>query len=190
MDDLVKQAIAKWPNVPHCYGWLGLSARGNWYMRDDAAQAAGPFAGPTSTPLSRGALLTHDKLIAFIHRNYAQDELGQWFFQNGPQRVYVELEATPLIARIMPDGVTSHTGAPLNIQRCLVDEAGHLYLDCNEGLARVHTQDLDAALPFIESGLWVPQQAIATTLPTRFAYIMSPGKLQTAKGPTAQASRA
>ena len=46
MDELVKQAMAKWPNVPHCYGWLGLSARGNWYMRDDAAQAAGPFAGP------------------------------------------------------------------------------------------------------------------------------------------------
>ena len=41
MDELVKQAMAKWPNVPHCYGWLGLSARGNWYMRDDAAQAAG-----------------------------------------------------------------------------------------------------------------------------------------------------
>ena len=43
MDDIVKAAIAKWPNVPHCYGWLGLDARGNWYMRDDQAQAAGPF---------------------------------------------------------------------------------------------------------------------------------------------------
>ena len=41
MDDIVKQAMAKWPNVPHCYGWLGLDARGNWYMRDDSAQAAG-----------------------------------------------------------------------------------------------------------------------------------------------------
>ena len=45
MDDIVKQALAKWPNVPDCYGWLGLDARGNWYMRDDAAQAAGPFGG-------------------------------------------------------------------------------------------------------------------------------------------------
>ena len=26
MDDIVRQAIAKWPNVPHCYGWLGLVA--------------------------------------------------------------------------------------------------------------------------------------------------------------------
>ena len=23
MDDIVRQALAKWPNVPHCYGWLG-----------------------------------------------------------------------------------------------------------------------------------------------------------------------
>ena len=43
MDDIVRQAMAKWPHVPHCFGWLGLDARGDWYMRDDAAQAAGPF---------------------------------------------------------------------------------------------------------------------------------------------------
>lgn len=178
MDDLVKQAMAKWPNVPHCYGWLGLSARGNWYMRDEAAQAAGPFSGPQSTQRSRGALLTHEKLIAFIHRNYAPDESGRWYFQNGPQRVYVELEATPLVARIMPDGVVAHTGATLHIQRCLVDEDGHLYLDCNEGLARVHTQDLNAALPYIESGLWVPQEAVAAALPKRFEYHMSPSVAQ------------
>lgn len=29
MDDIVKQAMVKWPNVPDCYGWLGLDARGN-----------------------------------------------------------------------------------------------------------------------------------------------------------------
>ncbi|HZW22256.1 DUF2946 family protein, partial [Noviherbaspirillum sp.] len=38
MDEIVKQAMAKWPNVPHCYGWLALDARGNWRMRDDRAQ--------------------------------------------------------------------------------------------------------------------------------------------------------
>ena len=40
MDDIVKQAMAKWPNVPACAGWLGLGARGDWYLRDEAAQAA------------------------------------------------------------------------------------------------------------------------------------------------------
>ena len=34
-DDIVKAALKKWPNVPHCYGWLALDARGDWYMRDD-----------------------------------------------------------------------------------------------------------------------------------------------------------
>ena len=98
LDDIVKQAMAKWPDVPHCYGWLGLDARGNWYMRDDATQAAGPFAQ------SKGSLLQHDKLIDFIGRNYASDEQGRWYFQNGPQRVFVELESTPYIARITPEG--------------------------------------------------------------------------------------
>ena len=175
MDDLVKQAMAKWPNVPNCYGWLGLSARGDWYMRDDAAQAAGPFTGGGSTTASKGSRLQHDKLIAFIVRNYACDESGQWYFQNGPQRVFVELETTPLIARLLPDNsVVAHTGEPLNVQRCLIDEAGHLYLDCNQGLARLHTQDVAAALPLVEQGLWVPQDAVAQQLPTRFDYCLSP----------------
>jgi hypothetical protein len=34
--------------------------------------------------------------VNFIQRNYDHDAQGQWFFQNGPQRVYVELEATPM----------------------------------------------------------------------------------------------
>ncbi|MEN9551441.1 MAG: hypothetical protein RI896_1382, partial [Pseudomonadota bacterium] len=67
MDDLVKQAMAKWPNVPDCYGWLGLDERGHWYLRDDAAQASGSFQSG-----AKGSLLRHDKLIEFIHRNYAR----------------------------------------------------------------------------------------------------------------------
>ena len=43
MDDIVKQAMAKWPNVPACYGWLALDARGQWWLRDAQAQACGAF---------------------------------------------------------------------------------------------------------------------------------------------------
>ena len=89
MDDIVKAALAKWPKVPDCRGWLGLDARGDWYMRDDACQRAGAFPHP------KGSRIEHSKLQAFIGRNYAADEHGAWFFQNGPQRVYVVLEATP-----------------------------------------------------------------------------------------------
>ncbi len=188
MDDIVKAALAKWPNVPHCYGWLGLSARGNWYMRDDQAQAAGPFCGapgtdPARQAASKGSLLKHDKLIDFIQRNYESDEApgsstkGQWYFQNGPQRVYVELEATPLIWRVdaAPGfAITAHTGQPARVQRCVVDEHGRLYLETELGFGLVHTLDMLQAADAVELGLWVPQQVMASDLPARFAYVRSP----------------
>ena len=54
MDDIVKAALKKWPNVPDCYGWLALDARGDWYMRDDRIQAAGPF------PQIKGSRVEHE----------------------------------------------------------------------------------------------------------------------------------
>ncbi len=175
MDDIVKAALAKWPNVPDCYGWLGLDARGQWYMRDDRAQAAGPFAGAEATAASRGALLRHDKLIEFIHRNYEPDVLGQWFFQNGPQRVYVELEATPLIWRVQPDfSVRAHSGVEGRIQRCVIDEHGRLYLDTDLGLGLIHSQDMVQAAEAVEQGLWVPMEVATRELPQRFGYVRSP----------------
>jgi hypothetical protein len=169
MDDIVRQAMAKWPNVPHCYGWLGLDARGNWYMRDDKAQAAGPF------PRSKGSLLRHEKLVDFIQRNYESDSAGQWFFQNGPQRVYVELEAAPWIWRVGPDAsVASHTGAAARVQRCVLDEGGRLYLDTDIGFGLVHTLDMEQAADAVERGLWVPNVIDSRELPSRFGYQRSP----------------
>lgn len=171
MDDIVRQAIAKWPNVPHCYGWLGLDERGNWYMRDDRVQAAGPF------PEAKGSLLRHEKLIDFIHRNYECDAQGQWFFQNGPQRVYVELQATPWIWRVAADGsITSHTGAAAQVQSCLVDESGRVYLATDRGVGLVHTQDMVQASEAVESGRWQPQDVRADELPARFGFVRSPAR--------------
>jgi hypothetical protein len=194
MDDIVRQAIAKWPNVPDCYGWLGLDARGNWYMRDDRAQAAGPFAGVPGADAARnmaakGSLLKHDKLIDFIQRNYESDKAGQWFFQNGPQRVYVELEATPMVWRVGPApsfAVAAHTGAPARIQRCIVDEVGRVYLETDLGFGLVHTQDMTHAADAVEQGLWVPEEWPARELPARFGYVRSPQALQK-KQPSAAA---
>jgi len=181
MDDIVLAAIAKWPNVPDCYGWLGLDARGNWYMRDDQAQAAGPFGAPSNEPgrqvASKGSLLKHDKLIDFIQRNYASNAQGHWFFQNGPQRVYVELEATPYVWRVgsAPDfDVTAHTGQVAITQRCIIDEHGRVYLETALGFGLVHTQDMLQAADAIEQGLWVPQEVLAKDLQTRFRYVRSP----------------
>jgi hypothetical protein len=169
MDDIVRQAMAKWPNVPHCYGWLGLDARGNWYMRDDRTQAAGAF------PQAKGSLLRHEKLVDFIQRNYAHDDDGQWYFQNGPQRVYVELELTPMVWRLGPgDRIAAHTGEVARPRACLVDELGRLYLDCETGFGLVHTQDVAIAAESIERGLWRPDEVRSADLPARFGYVTSP----------------
>ena len=175
MDDIVKQAMAKWPNVPDCFGWLGLDARGDWYMRDERVQALGDFRH------SKGSRLQHDKLLAFIARNYAQDAQGRWFFQNGPQRVYVELEATPWIWRLQPDKrIQAHTGALARAQRCFVDEAGHVYLETDLGFGLVHTQDVVLAAQWVEEGWWVPSEVQQQHLPQQFGYCMSPMRLSSA----------
>ncbi|MDP1687578.1 DUF2946 family protein [Hydrogenophaga sp.] len=169
MDDIVKAAMAKWPNVPNCFGWLGLDTRGNWYMRDDRVQAAGAF------PASKGSLLQHEKLIDFIQRNYAPDEQGQWYFQNGPQRVYVELEATPWIWRLQPDGrVLSHTGVEVQVQDSLLDESGRLYLVTDLGVGLVHSADMVPASDRVEAGAWSPRAVTAGELPQLGHFVRSP----------------
>lgn len=178
MDDIVKQALAKWPNVPACYGWLGLDARGHWYLRDDEAQAAGRF------PQSKGSLLEHEKLIAFIERNYESDTQGQWFFQNGPQRVYVELEVTPWVWRVQAGdfAVTSHTGRVAEVHECLVDAQGRVYLATDLGLGLVHTLDVGIAAEALEAGQWVAHEVFANDLPVRYGYVQSPQAHSTGDG--------
>lgn len=173
MDDIVKQAMAKWPNVPDCYGWLGLDARGDWYMRDDRAQALGGFA--SGVPGAKGSRLRHDKLIAFIQRNYQADAQGRWFFQNGPQRVFVELELTPWIWRLQADlSVHAHTGEATTCTAALVDEHGWLFLETPLGIGLVHTQDMDLAAQALESGRWLSEDVERADLPRRFGFDPSP----------------
>ena len=134
MDDSVRQAMAKWPNVPHCYGWLALDARGGWRMRDDAAQQSG----------HAGDRINNEALLGFINRNYACDDDGRWYFQNGPQRVYVDLEATPYIARTDPvQGFLLQTGELLaQIDQVYMTERGQLVLESAGKLALVDDRDL------------------------------------------------
>ena len=173
MDDIVKAALKKWPNVPHCHGWLALDARGDWYMRDDRTQAAGPF------PRVKGSRILHDKLREFIQRNYASDANGCWFFQNGPQRVYVELEAAPWVWRLHVDvsgrpRIESHTGLAATFQAATLDEHGRLFLATDLGLGLVHTLDMECAADTIESGAWPLEQAPFEELQARHGFVLSP----------------
>jgi len=172
MDPIVAAALKKWPNVPHCYGWLALDARGDWYMRDDRIQAAGPF------PKVKGSRIDHEKLREFIARNYAGDDAGAWFFQNGPQRVYVELEAAPCVWRLaaaagQAPAIASHVGAPARFRSAQVDEHGRLFLETDAGYGIVHTLDMEAAADAVERGLWTPEPVAFEGLPARFGYRLS-----------------
>jgi hypothetical protein len=173
MDDLVKQAMAKWPNVPDCYGWLGLDERGHWYLRDDAAQSMGPFQ--SGLPGSKGSLLQHEKLIEFVHRNYAVDAQGAWYFQNGPQRVYVELALTPWIWRLSSDfSLTAQTGQITHAQNCLTDELGRVYFQTTLGFGLLHTLDVHMAADGLALSIWPLESVVAAEMPTRFGYQISP----------------
>jgi hypothetical protein len=173
MDDLVRQAMAKWPNVPDCYGWLGLDSRGHWHMRDDAAQAQGSFA--SGQPGAKGSRLQHEKLIAFIERNYAADAQGRWYFQNGPQRVFVELEITPWVWRVSEPGeVQSHTRQLAEVIQAVTDERGWLYLHTGVGFGVVHSLDVGLAAHVLEEGRWPLQECLRAELPGRYGYVLSP----------------
>ena len=172
MDEIVKAALKKWPTVPHCYGWLALDARGQWFMRDERIQRAGAF------PQLKGSVIRHDKLLEFIHRNYECDAQGCWFFQNGPQRVYVELEAAPLVWRVdWPDErlrVAAHTGIEASVRSIWLDQHGRLFLDSASGFGVVHSQDMLDASRAIEQGLWTPAELAFEQMPARFGYVLKP----------------
>ena len=173
MDDIVKQALKKWPNVPHCFDWLALDARGDWYMRDERIQHAGPF------PLVKGSRIEHEKLREFIERNYLADAAGCWFFQNGPQRVYVQLEAAPWVWRLSAGAgngpvIASHTGLAARFESAWLDERGRLFLETDLGLGVVHTLDMEQAADAVEAGRWSPTDIAFDALPARFRFTLKP----------------
>lgn len=118
--------MAKWPDVPAVHGWLGLDRRGRWRLK--------------------GELITNDAANRFIDRNYACDEAGRWFFQNGPQRVFVTLDYAPFVYRLDDAGtLTAHTGrtAPAPAAASL-DEEQNLTLVTDLGPGLVDDRDLEA----------------------------------------------
>lgn len=128
MDNAVLAALARWPNVPAVYEWLSLDRRGSWRLQGDAVR--------------------HPGLAAFISRNYAVTTSGEWFLQNGPQRVFVTLAYTPWILRWHPDtGLQCHTGLSVTApSEAWLDEAGNLLIRFEGGVGLVCDQDLPSLL--------------------------------------------
>jgi len=155
MDQAVHRSLAKWPGVPAVYGWLALDRRGNWLLREAATERFGRIGNAA--------------LRDFISRNYAADERGCWYFQNGPQRVYVKLAYTPLVLHFDGDALYDHCGCPVQAAATYVDDEGSLlvlgqrgigllddrdlarYAHQADGLARLARADLEARFGFVSN---------------------------------------
>lgn len=133
MDDIVKQGMAKWPNVPAVYGWLSLDRRGHW--------------------LIKGERISNPIVSDFIGRNYERDNQGRWFFQNGPQRVYITLDYTPFVHRLTWDAsqagarLETHTKLAVDeVRSVAIDEAGVVLIESPHGVGLVDDRDLERLL--------------------------------------------
>ena len=134
MDEIVKQGMAKWPNVPAVYGWLALDRRGHWLIKGDR--------------------ISNSIVADFIGRNYERDEQGRWFFQNGPQRVFISLDYTPFIYRLawnakpaaLPRLETHTRCAVTHIAGAWIDEAGVVLIESEHGVGLVDDRDLEQLL--------------------------------------------
>ncbi len=123
MDEVVAKSLAKWPNVPAVYGWLSLDRRGNW--------------------LIKGQRISNVALREFISRNYDVDRRGRWFFQNGPQRVYVALAYAPLVVRHEDGGLLDHCGRQFKCEKTYLDDEGSLLMAGRGTVALLDDRDLE-----------------------------------------------
>lgn len=143
IDELVEQAMARWPNVPAVHGWLRLDRRGRWMLIDRG------MPGFDEAVHGQGSPITSPPILDFIGRNYLSDAQGRWYWQNGPQRVFVDLELAPLLFRVMGEApaqtLVTHTGYPVDaIHRVGSDAQGNLWLQTDQGPGCIDDRDLGA----------------------------------------------
>ena len=144
MDQSVLDAVKRWPDVPVVYGWLSLTARGEWKLH--------PLGDAQLGEAGQG--ITNTQILGFIGRNYASQVDGAWFFQNGPQRVYVRLDAAPLILHVDPSArsIVTHNGITVQqISHWFCDETGQLFAHTNVGPGRVDDRDLHLIAEILRS---------------------------------------
>jgi hypothetical protein len=148
MDEAVREAMQRWPNVPNAFGWLRLDRRGAWYL----IQRNAPNFDESRD--AEGSLIRNDRMNDFIARNYESDELGRWFFQNGPQRVFVDLELAPIVYRIDTSQAQprwlAHTGDfAEKLLRAAVDTQGNVFVETELGPGVIDDRHLARLEPYL-----------------------------------------
>lgn len=146
MDEQVLAAMARWPDVPDVYGWLSLTRQGQWRLHSDGLGNRPSSTHPASYP--PGEAISNAQIVGFIQRNYTHDEHGRWFFQNGPQRVFVRLDAAPLILRTTGAGdaikLVSHNELSVaRITAWTLDDSGRLFATTEHGAGLIEGRDLE-----------------------------------------------
>jgi hypothetical protein len=159
MDEAVLRSMAKWPDVPDVYGWLSLDRRGNWLLR-------GADANPAFERIGNAALRE------FICRNYGPDARGRWYFQNGPQRVFVSLAYAPLVVRFDGAGerLVDHCGRPFVPRAEYLDEEGSVLLAGAPGVGLLDDRDLARYADRAQGLAVIPRASV----PGRFAFVLNP----------------
>lgn len=143
MDESVIAAMARWPDVPDVFGWMSLSENGQWRLHPNGD------ALPDTGARSAGEPISNPQLTNFINRNYTHDTHGRWFFQNGPQRVFVRLDAAPYIlqTRDAAAALQTHTGLTVKVELAWwLDDNGRLYAHTEHGPGLIAGRDLSAVL--------------------------------------------
>jgi hypothetical protein len=141
MDEMVLRAMARWPDVPAVHGWLRLDRRGQWLLVDRGVP------GFDEALHGAGSPITSPPILDFIGRNYAHDDAGRWYWQNGPQRVYVDLDVAPYVLRVFGEApsqrLVTHTGYPVSrVDRVLASADGTLLLQTDLGPGAIDDRDL------------------------------------------------
>ena len=170
-DKSVQKAMAKWPDVPECFGWLSLNRRAEWSIK--------------------GEKIHHKNTRRFLQRNYNFDNLGRWFVQNGPQRAFVSLEYTPRLY-----GFSSSAGFYIHDEAEIppsldffLDEYGNLLLSTGLGVGVVDDRDLSAISDLIETVNDIPielnyreknyriKPIVKALVPKHFGFIQNPRQI-------------
>ena len=124
MDEIVVRSMAKWPDVPDVYGWLSLDRRGNWLIKRRARSAT-------------------QALREFICQQLRRRlRSGCWYFQNGPQRVFVALAYTPLVLHFEGEALFDHCGRPFQPAQAFLDEEGSVLMLGEPGIGLLDDRDL------------------------------------------------
>lgn len=152
--------MARWPDVPSVFGWLVLDRRGNWLLKEPASGRLGRIGNAA--------------LREYIGQNYAPDSFGQWFFQNGTQRVYVSLAYTPLVLHYEQEALRDHCGRAARADAVYLDEDGSVLILGERGVGLLDDRDLAQFVACRGDGWESLPRVAKSEVPGRFGFVAVP----------------